>query len=407
MDYRSELEFAKRILMQMNVPCLVLSSGELPPDSLDMGLRTALGRTAPLHDRLRDPIVKALEEKTVVCQVDEFSCRYVFVPLREQVFIAGPYTDVNVDPEWLQAFLLRSGIHSDWLPLLEHYYQQVCYLEDDRMLLATMQALAEHIWGPMQFLVERFDRGVPESWGGLDTPPEAGQREDVFDRIRTIERRYEAENRLMELVRRGRAQKVQLMLSLSSRAALERRGEATRDIKNYTVILNTLMRKAVESAGVHPLYIDRVSSEFARRIEQTADWDSFMTLWSDMAGRYCLLVRKHITKDLSPLVQKVVARIDLDLTADLSLRATAQALSVNPSYLSAQFKRELGETLTDHVNRKRMEYAAYLLSTTRLHVSAVAQSCGITDDNYFTRLFRRAYGKTPRQFRQERQSGSD
>lgn len=151
MDYRSELEFAKRILMQMNVPCLVLSSGELPPDSLDLGLRAALGRTAPLRDRLRDPIVKALAEKTIVCQVDEFSCRYVFVPLRERVFIAGPYTDVNVDSEWLRVFLLRSGIHSDWRPLLEHYYQQVCYLEDDRMLLATMQALAEHIWGPMQF----------------------------------------------------------------------------------------------------------------------------------------------------------------------------------------------------------------------------------------------------------------
>jgi len=74
---------------------------------------------------------------------------------------------------------------------------------------------------------------------------------------------------------------------------------------------------------------------------------------------------------------------------------------VNASYLSALFKRETGEKLTDFVARRRMEHAAYLLTSTKLTVSAVAQSCGISDDNYFAKLFKRHTGLPPSLFRQE------
>ena len=48
-----------------------------------------------------------------------------------------------------------------------------------------------------------------------------------------------------------------------------------------------------------------------------------------------------------------------------------------------------------------MKSGAHLLQTTRLQVQTVAQHCGISDVNYFTKLFKKAYGVTPRQFREE------
>ena len=45
---------------------------------------------------------------------------------------------------------------------------------------------------------------------------------------------------------------------------LEMRGSSPlRSAKNYSIIMNTLLRKAAENGGVHPVYLDRVSSEFA------------------------------------------------------------------------------------------------------------------------------------------------
>jgi len=144
-----------------------------------------------------------------------------------------------------------------------------------------------------------------------------------------------------------------------------------------------------------------VSSHIAMQIEALSDWESLRSLWQEMARDYCLLVRKHRTGSYPPLVQKVIARVDMELAADLSLRTTAKVMNVNASYLSALFKRETGEKLTDFVARRRMEHAAYLLTSTKLTVSAVAQSCGISDDNYFAKLFKRHTGLPPSLFRQE------
>jgi len=161
------------------------------------------------------------------------------------------------------------------------------------------------------------------------------------------------------------------------------------------------MRKAVEKGGVHPIHIDRLSSEFAKRIENAAKLDEFGDLWQDMGKKYCLLVKSHTTTNYSQLVQYIIARIDFDLTADLSLKANAAALNVNPSYLSSLFRKETGRTLTDYVNQKRVEHAVYLLASTDLPISAVGQRCGIQDDNYFTKIFKKYTSLTPKQYRQQ------
>ena len=152
-----------------------------------------------------------------------------------------------------------------------------------------------------------------------------------------------------------------------------------------------LLRKAVEGGGVHPLYIDRVSTDFALRIE-AAGMEEMLQLWEEMVQTYCLLVKKHATSKYSPLVQKVVARVDFNLAEDLSLRANAEALSVSASYLSNLFRKEIGMTITEYVNQKRMEHASFLLRATDLPVSAVGQRCGIQDDNYFTKIFKNTPG---------------
>jgi AraC-like DNA-binding protein len=46
-----------------------------------------------------------------------------------------------------------------------------------------------------------------------------------------------------------------------------------------------------------------------------------------------------------------------------------------------------------------MEYAEYLLSTSRLQVQTIATHCGIIDTQYFSKLFKKYKGVSPIQFR--------
>ena len=118
-----------------------------------------------------------------------------------------------------------------------------------------------------------------------------------------------------------------------------------------------------------------------------------------MIRKYCLLVKNHSLKDYSLLIQKVIARIDVDLTADHSLKIYANLLSVHPSYLSSLFHKETGLTLTEYVNQKRVEHGVFLLNTTKMQIQMIAQQCGIPDINYFTRIFKKQYGITPSEYR--------
>lgn len=120
----------------------------------------------------------------------------------------------------------------------------------------------------------------------------------------------------------------------------------------------------------------------------------------DMIHGYCQLVNNYKKTNYSLLTQKIIAYVNNDLTADLSLKAMSERLSVNASYLSALFKKEMGTPLTDYVNRQRMEQAKKLLVITDLPSRSIAQECGICDVYYFNRLFKKMTGYTPKVYRE-------
>ena len=91
--------------------------------------------------------------------------------------------------------------------------------------------------------------------------------------------------------------------------------------------------------------------------------------------------------------------IEKDLSANLSLSSLAKIMNISAGYLSNIFRKEVGTCLTDFVNSRRTNYAKHLLATTHLQISTIAQHCGISDVQYFSKLFRRYTGMTPKEYR--------
>ena len=219
--------------------------------------------------------------------------------------------------------------------------------------------------------------------------------------MQLLEERYENENVLLKAVSLGLIHKAEMLMNnLTTHWMEERASSPIRNLKNYSIILNTLLRKAAEQGAVHPLHIDSLSSRFARKIELITNEKEGISLQHEMVHKYCLLVKNHSMKGYSLLIRKVLTRIDSDLTADLSLKKQAELLDVNPSYLSTLFKKETNCTLTEYVNRKRIEHAIFLLNSTSMQIQTVAQYSGIPDVNYFTKTFKKLVGKTPKEYRE-------
>ncbi len=178
-----------------------------------------------------------------------------------------------------------------------------------------------------------------------------------------------------------------------------RTGELLRDVKNMLIVVNTLLRKAAESGGVHPVYIDQLSGALAVKIERVADTVEANRLGLEMLRRYCRLVRNDAHSGCSQAVQKTLSYISLHLSGELSLRSIAAALGFNATYLSAQFSRERGETLTAYIHTLRLQTARRLLDETDLPVADVAARVGMVDVAYFSRLFKKKYGLSPLRYR--------
>lgn len=89
------------------------------------------------------------------------------------------------------------------------------------------------------------------------------------------------------------------------------------------------------------------------------------------------------------------------LADEVSLSVLAEEFHLNPQYISQLFKNEIGVGFLAYLTNIRMEKAKKLLLATSLSVAEVAGEAGYTDYRVFTKVFKKAEGITPSQYRRD------
>jgi len=102
------------------------------------------------------------------------------------------------------------------------------------------------------------------------------------------------------------------------------------------------------------------------------------------------------------ILRKVKHYIDLNDLRDVSLETTAESVGITSSYLSRLFKEKTGQHFHDYVLHRRLSAAAGLLRETNLSAGEIANRVGYGDVSYFSRIFRKHYGSSPRDYRRNR-----
>ena len=100
-----------------------------------------------------------------------------------------------------------------------------------------------------------------------------------------------------------------------------------------------------------------------------------------------------------PLLADVFAVIDERHGEPLSLRDVAREVGMTPGHLTTVVRRRTGRTVQEWIIERRMTEARGLLAETDLPVAEVARRVGMADPGYFSRLFGRAHGTSPRNWR--------
>ncbi|MCD7956186.1 MAG: helix-turn-helix transcriptional regulator [Lachnospiraceae bacterium] len=397
------LDFVEELLTNN---CLPFHHFKLPcPDAVlfDQGLRRDILHVGELESSINQFLLE-LKPKKLYFLKDEYLCSYIFLrlPDSEELFACGPVTFEQMQGDRLTRLFEDLKIPDELHGALQDYYLDVAYIATPLILTSLFTLLAQRLFGAEEYEV------VETTFHELDQWSEFYQNyfrieDQPFLSIQMIESRYQAEAEMISAVQKGNEKKALDVLTRQATHIMpERLSSRLRDQMDYCITLNTLLRKAAEMAGVHPIHIDSLSNQNVKAIETLSSVEQCNAFRRECIQSYCRLVRRYTLGNYSTLTQKVLTYISTDLSADLSLKNFSDLLSVNASYLSTLFKKEVGVPLTEYVNRSRIRHAQGLLIGTDLPIKTIAQQCGIADIYYFSRLFKRITGTTPKAFRESK-----
>ncbi len=311
--------------------------------------------------------------------------------------VVGPCISKAYHPQ-----LLREMSQNERLPLAMQRQLQQGYTTLTMVDEAKRQAISYiliNVFTPGMIQPQRIEIALPSEDGTA-----VKFNVDLEQDRALIESRYQSENKLLHAIARGDPQLLKQAMEESKGIPWPYRHPdmPVRSMKNLSIAANTLFRKAAESAGVHPLHLDSVSGKFAIQIEQAQSIAELTRLYEEMPQVYCNLVREVSVAALPSLVREAVTFIRFNIDQPLSLNHLADTLGVHPSYLSRTFKKALGMTLTDYINKLRIEEAKYMLDQGNESVAKIALSVGYNDPNYFSKVFTKLEHVTPQDYRKRK-----
>lgn len=403
MHYEAQLTFLRQLLKDMNISsCVLADPGQRIPPEIDLHLRADLFGLCNYATFLQNSMSQA-KPNTLYRFFDEYHCTYIFLRLPEpdSYFFIGPYLLNFPSQQQITTKAANHNLTPEQVRRMQLYYTGLPLIEDENLLLSMANTFAAHLWGsPEQYVMEYVDYAIPDRYAPIPYAAAPEQAADAAPDLSALERNYRNENLLMEAISKGQLHLVTAAASTVFNNGTELRlSDSLRDRKNYLIILKTLLRKAAEYGGVHPIHLHRLSSHYAGMIENARSIKQSLSLQEAMIRDFCQLVKRHSLSKYSYYVGQAITLIQYDLTADLRLKTIAEKLNVNSSYLSNLFHKEVGITLTDYINGQRIERSIHLLQLTTKSVQEIAAECGIQDANYFIKLFKKHTGFTPSRYR--------
>ena len=127
------------------------------------------------------------------------------------------------------------------------------------------------------------------------------------------------------------------------------------------------------------------------------------TLISHLAEKY---QREPMTRQSQKRRTAALSRLDLvteyvsmHYSEHLTTKDLAGICYLSESHFCRFFKAATGKSALEYISEYRAERAAVLLKNTDISISEIAESVGFDDQNYFSRIFKRVKGVTPKEYR--------
>ena len=122
------------------------------------------------------------------------------------------------------------------------------------------------------------------------------------------------------------------------------------------------------------------------------------------------LIKNHVANFLSDsavqfrknkpkTINEIIMHISKNYHTHMTTSSLADKFHLTEQHLCTIFKRATGKTPIDYINRRRVYTAATYLKTTNKRITDIALNVGFGDSHYFTQVFKKYMGVSPREYR--------
>jgi two-component system, response regulator YesN len=101
------------------------------------------------------------------------------------------------------------------------------------------------------------------------------------------------------------------------------------------------------------------------------------------------------------VIHQIKEYLDSHFKEKITLERLGKVFFLTPQYISSKFKETYGITIIDYVTLLKIKKAKILLSESNLTVSSIAYDLGFSNENYFSKVFKKYEGKSPKNFRED------
>jgi YesN/AraC family two-component response regulator len=212
---------------------------------------------------------------------------------------------------------------------------------------------------------------------------------------------YNLEERLVEAVIQGNKDFAVLMLAEISRhgAKAVLANDQLRSAKNSVICSCAFLARAAIRAGVGADEAFALSDAAIRHLESLSSTKAVLGYEQEALLQFIALVEQKLCHEYPPDIMHAIEYIHKHLADKITLRDVATNLDIHPVYLSKKFHRETGQTITEYINRCKVEESVWFVRNTTYSIADIAAMYSFSNQSYFITVFRKLLGYTPGELR--------
>ena len=321
---------------------------------------------------------------------------YILLKLEGGAMLAaGPFLIEKVPDSFIAELARRQRIKLRCKDAMQQYYASLPLLSKERFFYAGRL---------MEELFSSASPGKPalqydETTAAFILPEFYRQTRDY--RVQQfLHSPYHVEQEICRAISGGDSVGAHRILNeINSRPRARLAGTALRSLKNSVICSCCFMTRAAISGGVSPDEAFTLSDTYIQTVESCQDIRELLGLESKMVSGFTDSVNSAKGKRYSAAVSQAISFIDTHLCEPISVRTVAEAVYLSPSYLSAIFSRETGDTLHSYIIRRRIEESSYFIRNSTEPIADIASFYQFSSQSHYVRSFRELMGMTPGAYR--------